>query len=85
LYEVLEWTFELRKGRTFGTFMQSVPGVIKYKMRLFAVGSQLGRPWSKAEVSPIKRHLSREKSIPTVRGVSSSPSVVGIGVSETNQ
>ena len=37
------------------------------------------------QVSPIKRHLSREKSIPTVRGVSSSPSVVGIGVNETNQ
>jgi hypothetical protein len=35
--------------------------------------------------SPIKRHLSRKKSIPTVRGVSSSPSVVGIGVNETNQ
>ncbi len=31
-------------------------------------------------VSPIKRQLSREKSIPTVRGVSSSPSVVGMGV-----
>jgi len=30
--------------------------------------------------SPIKRHLSREKSISTVRGVSSSPSVVRIGV-----
>jgi hypothetical protein len=28
--------------------------------------------------SPIKRHLSREKSIPTVKGVSSSPSVVRI-------
>jgi hypothetical protein len=38
-----------------------------------------------AKVSPIKRHLSREKSIPTVRGVSSFPSVVGIGVNETNQ
>ncbi len=38
-----------------------------------------------AKVSPIKRHLSREKNIPTVRGVSSSPSVVGIGVNETNQ
>ena len=35
--------------------------------------------------SPIKRHLSREKSIPTVRGVSSSSSVVRIGVDETNQ
>jgi hypothetical protein len=35
--------------------------------------------------SPIKRHLSREKSIPTVRGVSSSPSVVRLGVGETNQ
>jgi hypothetical protein len=35
-------------------------------------------------VSPIKRHLSREKRIPTVRGVSSSPSVVGIEVNETN-
>jgi hypothetical protein len=35
--------------------------------------------------SPIKRHLSREKSIPTVRGVSSSPSVVRIRVGETNQ
>ena len=35
--------------------------------------------------SPIKRHLSREKSVPTVRGVSSSPSVVRIGVGDTNQ
>jgi hypothetical protein len=49
-------------------------------MRLLAVGGQLGRPWSKAEVSSMKRHLSREKSIPTVREVSSFPSVVGIGV-----
>jgi len=36
-------------------------------------------------VSPILRHLSREKSISTVRGVSSSPSVVGIGVGETDR
>ena len=35
--------------------------------------------------SPIKRHQSREKSISTVRGVFSSPSVVRIGVVETNQ
>jgi hypothetical protein len=35
--------------------------------------------------SPIKGHLSREKSIPTVRRISSSPSVVRIGVGETNQ
>jgi hypothetical protein len=34
--------------------------------------------------SPIKRHLSREKSIPAVRGLSSSPFVVRIGVGETN-
>ncbi len=33
--------------------------------------------------SLIKRHLSREKTIPTVREVSSSPPVVGI-VNETN-
>ncbi len=39
----------------------------------------------RTSVSPIERHLSREKSIPTVRGVSSSPSVVGIGVIEANQ
>ena len=32
------------RGRTSGTFMQSVPGVIKYKMRLLAVGGRLGRP-----------------------------------------
>jgi hypothetical protein len=38
-----------------GTFVRGVPGVIKYKMRLLAVGSQLGRPWSKAEVSSIKK------------------------------
>ena len=39
----------------------------------------------KSKGSPIKRHLSREKSIPSVRGVSSSPSVVRIGMGETNQ
>ena len=39
----------------------------------------------KAVGSPIKRHLPREKSIPTVRGVSSSRSVVRIVVGETNQ
>jgi hypothetical protein len=47
------------------------------RMGVLALGKCLG--------SPIKRHQAREKSIPTVRGVSSSPSVVGIGVSETNQ
>ena len=39
----------------------------------------------RATGSPIKRHQSREKTIPFVRGVSSSPSVVGIGVGQTNQ
>jgi len=39
----------------------------------------------KQEGSPIKRHLSREKSIPKVRGVSSSPSGVPIGVGESNR
>ena len=43
-----------------------------------------GTLWGKMG-SPIKRHLSREKSIPGVRGLSSSPSVVRIGVGETNQ
>jgi hypothetical protein len=43
-----------------------------------------GSQW-KPMGSPIKRHLSREKSIPPVRGVSSSSSVARIGVGETNQ
>jgi hypothetical protein len=64
-------------------------GPVKYLLQNFFRGNMMRemrlRDIWKAQVSPIKRHLSREKSIPTVRGVSSSPSVVGIGVNETNQ
>jgi hypothetical protein len=52
---------------------------------VFVYRAQRKKNKEEAQGSPIKRHLSREKSIPTVRGVSSSPSGVPIGVGDTNQ